>query len=70
MGATISREQLKKKIDGRENFILMETLAPAAYEQAHLPGAVNVPPDRLQEVFPKLAPAKDAEIVVYCASPT
>lgn len=70
MGATISREELKKKIDRRENFILMETLAAEAYEQAHLPGAVNAPPNRLHEVVPKLAPAKDAEIVVYCASPT
>ena len=48
----------------------METLAAEAYEQAHLPGAVNAPPNRLHEVVPKLAPAKDAEIVVYCASPT
>ena len=47
-----------------------ETLAPEAYAQAHLPGAVNAPPDRLRELAPKLAPAKDAEIVVYCASPT
>lgn len=70
MGATISREELKRKIDGRDNFILMETLAPAAYEHAHLPGAVNVPLERLQELAPKLAPKKDAEIVVYCASPT
>ncbi|MGB7022299.1 MAG: rhodanese-like domain-containing protein [Candidatus Acidiferrales bacterium] len=68
MGATISREELIKKIDRRENFILMETLAPAAYEHAHLPGAV--PLDRLQELAPKLAPKKDAEIVVYCANPT
>lgn len=70
MGATISREELKGKINRHDKFILMETLAPEAYEQAHLPGAVNAPPSRLQELVPKLAPAKDAEIVVYCASPT
>lgn len=70
MGATISREDLKGKINRHDRFILMETLAPQAYAHAHLPGAVNVPPDRIQELAPKLAPTKDAEIVVYCASPT
>lgn len=70
MDSTISREDLQGKINRHDKFILMETLAPEAYDHAHLPGAVNVPLDRLQELAPKLAPAKDAEIVVYCASPT
>lgn len=66
----ISRDELKQKIDRGDDFLLMETLAPAAYEQAHLPGAVNVPLEKLRELAPELAPEKDAEIVVYCASPT
>jgi len=70
MGATISRDDLKGKIKRHDKFILMETLAPEAYAQAHLPGAVNAPVSQIQELAPKLAPAKDAEIVVYCASPT
>lgn len=67
---TISREELKKKIDRHENFLLLETLEPPAYESAHLPGAINAPLSRLQELALKLAPRKDQEIVVYCASPT
>lgn len=67
---TISRDELKQKIDRGDDFLLMETLAPAAYEQAHLPGSVNVPLEKLRELAPELAPEKDAEIVVYCASPT
>ncbi|HEV2616459.1 MAG TPA: rhodanese-like domain-containing protein [Candidatus Acidoferrales bacterium] len=70
MSSTISRDDLKKKIDRHDNFILMETLAPEAYEKGHLPGAVNVPLGHLQELASKLAPKKDSEIVVYCASPT
>lgn len=66
----ISRDELKQKIDRGDDFLLMETLAPAAYEQAHLPGSVNVPLEKLRELAPELAPEKDAEIVVYCASPT
>lgn len=67
---TISRDELKKKIDSKGKFVLMETLEPANYEFGHLPGAVNVPLEQLQQLAPKVAPDKNAEIVVYCASPT
>ncbi len=67
---TISRDDLKRKIDGDENFMLVETLPAVAYHHAHLPGAINLPPDQVAELAPQLLPDKSAEIVVYCASPT
>jgi rhodanese-related sulfurtransferase len=70
MVATISRDELKEKMDGGEEFLLVETLAPVAYEHAHLPGAINLPPDRVRELAPQLLPDKGAEIIVYCSSPT
>ena len=70
MANTISRDELKSKLDRKDNFLLVETLAENAYHHAHLPGAINLPPDRVKEVAPGLLPDKAAEIVVYCASPT
>jgi rhodanese-related sulfurtransferase len=67
---TISRDELKKKIDRKDPFMLVETLAAVAYEHAHLPGAINLPPDQISTLAPTLLPNKEAEIVVYCASPT
>jgi rhodanese-related sulfurtransferase len=67
---TITRDELKVKIDRGEKFYLVETLPRATYEHAHLPGAINLPPDQVRELAPKLLPDKNAEIVVYCASPT
>ena len=67
---TISRDELKAKIDGGEAFTLVETLAEVAYQHAHLPGAINLPPDRVRELAPGLLPDKGAEIIVYCSSPT
>ena len=69
MVVQISRDQLKVKIDGRETFLLVETLPAAAYHHAHLPGAVNLPPDKVKELSPILLPDKAADIVVYCANP-
>jgi rhodanese-related sulfurtransferase len=67
---TISRDDLKAKMDRGENFALVETLPEAAYHHAHLPGALNLPPDRVKELAPQLLPDKSAEIIVYCSSPT
>jgi rhodanese-related sulfurtransferase len=70
MVQTISRDQLKQKIDRKDDFLLVETLPRVAYQHAHLPGAINLPPDRMTELAPNLLPERNAEIVVYCASPT
>jgi rhodanese-related sulfurtransferase len=67
---TISREELKAKMDGGEAFTLVETLQEVAYKHEHLPGAINLPPDRVRELAPNLLPDKGAEIIVYCSSPT
>ncbi len=70
MSATISRDELKHKIERHDKFLLVETLPQNSYEHAHLPGAINLPPDHVRELAPRLLPDKSAEIVVYCASPT
>lgn len=70
MVATISRDELKMKIERRETFMLVETLPAAAYHHAHLPGAINLPPDQVTQLAPTLLPDKTADIVVYCAKPT
>jgi rhodanese-related sulfurtransferase len=70
MVQTISRDELKAKIDQNDHFLLVETLAKTAYDHAHLPGAINLPPDTISSAAPSILPDKNAEIVVYCASPT
>ncbi len=69
MAGTISREELKAKLDRGDGFILVETLSEEQYQHAHLPSAVNLPLYHLRELAPEILPDKDADIVVYCASP-
>ncbi len=66
----ITREELEQKIDRNEPFFLVEAQSPMMYEDAHLPGALNLPPNRVTELAPALLPEKNAEIVVYCGGPT
>ncbi len=67
---TISRKDLKDKLDRGDDFVLVETLSEEQYRHAHLPGAVNLPPKRVRELAPQLLPDKEADVVVYCSSPT
>lgn len=67
MEGTISTEDLKTKL-GRKQVTVVETLAPERYREAHLPGALNIPPERINELAPQLLPNKDAEIVTYCTN--
>jgi len=70
MIATISRDELNEKIKRGDKFTLVETLPQTAFEHAHLPGAINLPPDKISEMAPELLPDKNADIVVYCAKPS
>ena len=66
---TISRAELKEKIDQGKSLILVDTMAEMYYRHSHLPGAVNLPVDQVRERAPDLLPDKDVEIVVYCIDP-
>jgi rhodanese-related sulfurtransferase len=66
MVATITRDELKGKIDRGDRFVLVETLPRLMYDQGHLPGARQLQPDRVKELAPSLLPDKRADIVVYC----
>ena len=63
---TISRDELRARIERGDRFWLFEVLAPMYYRKHHLPGARNLPPDQVRELVPRLVPERGAEIVVYC----
>lgn len=66
MSQAITREEVARTID-RGEVTVVEALPPAYYEDVHLPGAINLPHDQVDELASDLLPDKQAEIVVYCA---
>jgi rhodanese-related sulfurtransferase len=68
MAPKITLDQLRERIDANPALVLVEALPEQYYRHSHLPGAVNIPHDEVDELAPSLLPDKDAEIVVYCAS--
>jgi rhodanese-related sulfurtransferase len=68
MEATINREQLSSLLESANPPLLLEALPAKYFDDAHLPGARNMPHDAVAELAPRLAPDKTAPIVVYCAN--
>ena len=65
---TITREELKEKMDRGDDFVLVEALSQKHYRSSHLPGAINLPYEFVDEAE-KVVPDKRTEIVVYCMNP-
>lgn len=68
MTATITRDEIRARLDGGEPITLVEALPAKYFDEAHLPGAINIPHDQVRELAPSLLPDKRAPIAVYCAS--
>ncbi len=62
---TITREELKEKMDRGDDFVVLEVLGEASYRREHLPGAI-----RYGDVdqIPDLLPDKSTEVVAYCSN--
>jgi rhodanese-related sulfurtransferase len=65
---TINAEDLKKKIDAKGEFVLIDVLSPESYNGRHVPKAINIPVDQINEKANSKLKDRGKEIIVYCAS--
>lgn len=64
----ISKEQLLEMMENKEKFKLVEVLPKESYEEGHLPQAINLSLNEIENLASKAFPDKEELIVVYCAS--
>jgi rhodanese-related sulfurtransferase len=62
----ISRDALHDQMTYGKGPMLVEALGVDFYTDAHLPGAINIPPGQVDALAPTLLPDRDVPIVVYC----
>ena len=65
----IGREELLQRLEGDDELVLVDALGPISYGAAHLPGAINIPPERVDALAARRIPDLDTLVVVYCANP-
>jgi len=65
---SITRDELKRRLDKDRNVKVIEVLPPEEFGTFHLPGAVNVPlmSDDFEQRIRNVAPDQDQTVVVYC----
>jgi rhodanese-related sulfurtransferase len=63
---TITRDELLERVN-RGDVVVLDVRPEVEYAAGHIPGAVNIPPDRLDDLLQHL-PA-DQDIVAYCRGP-
>jgi rhodanese-related sulfurtransferase len=61
----ITRDALHAKLTSTRPPVVVEALGAAFYADAHLPGAINIPPGRVDGLAAVLLPDANADIVVY-----
>jgi len=62
----ISPEELKKQIDAKAtNLVIVDTAAPAVWEDEHIPGAVNFPYSA--KITAPVPLPREKMLVIYCA---
>lgn len=54
-------------MENKDKFKLVEVLSEESYKEGHIPGAINIPVNELNEVAKEQLKKTDT-IVVYCAS--
>jgi len=62
----ITLSELKERRESNPGLVLVETLSEGHYRKHHIPCAINIPRDEVDELAPRLLPDTGAEIVVYC----
>lgn len=65
---TITRSELAARMNADHPPILIEALPGHYFADGHIPGAINIPHDEIDQQAPQRLPDKQAEIVVYCVN--
>ena len=62
----IDSGQLRSYLTGKKNAVLVDTRTPDEYQQAHIPGAINIVPDEMKAKAARLPKDKATPIIFYC----
>jgi len=62
----LDAEQVKAWMEGGKKFVLIDARPAKEYQEAHIPGAINIMPEKVREEAARLPKDKAAPIIFYC----
>ena len=64
----ITAQEAKQIMDSEEGYIILDTRTEEEYDEGHIPGAIVISHDEIEEKAEQLLPDKDQLLLVYCRS--
>lgn len=64
----IDADELKNKIDNKENLIIIDVRNPQELSRGVIPGSINLPLDKFEDEIEDIVLDKNAEVYLYCLS--
>ena len=64
----ITAEEAKQIMDSEDGYIILDVRTQEEYDQGHIPGAIVVAHEEIEEKANEMLPDKDRLILVYCRS--
>lgn len=62
----IGADQIADKMTGEKKAALIDVRSPDEYQAGHIPGAVNIPAERIAAEKKRLPKDKTAPLIFYC----
>jgi rhodanese-related sulfurtransferase len=59
---------LERSAKKDKSLVILDVRTPEEFAEGHVPGAINISHDKLQDRIGELMSAKDKDIVLYCRS--
>ena len=64
----ITAEEAKQLMDSEEGYIILDVRAQEEYDEGHIPGAIVISHEEIEEKAEEVLTDKDQLILVYCRS--
>jgi hydroxyacylglutathione hydrolase len=62
----VSAEEVKTWMEGKRTVVLIDSRLPDEYQAGHIPGAINIPAERIKLEAARLPKDKTTPIIFYC----
>jgi rhodanese-related sulfurtransferase len=64
----ISQQELRQRMQGQHDMLLIDVRTPGEFSMGHVPGAVNIPHTELAERLGEVPTHHEKRVVLYCES--
>ena len=64
----ITAEEARQIMDTEEDYVILDVRTQEEYDQGHIPGAIVIPHEEIEEKAQQALPDKNQLILVYCRS--